>query len=71
MTATRQRNWVSTTVTSEVVELIDQVATNGRSEFLRTGIRLALQSELDNGISDPELELRVLRYLHGSNRSTS
>lgn len=71
MTATRQRNWVSTTVTSEVVELIDQVATNGRSEFLRTGIRLALQSELDNGISDPELELRVLRYLHGSNRSTA
>ena len=70
MTATRQRNWVSTTVSNEVVELIDKVATNGRSEFLRTGIRLALQSELDNGISDPELELRVLRYLHGSNRST-
>lgn len=66
---TVNREWVSTDLPPEYVELVNAVARHSpqfrnRSDLLRTGIRLALEQAALNGIDDPDLELRVLRYLH-------
>lgn len=68
MTAqTPRRAWAATTLSEDELRLVDDVrihAGESRSDFLRQAINLRLSTAVTNGISDPDLELRVLRYLN-------
>lgn len=71
MTAhTPRRAWAATTIPTDIRDLIDEVCVHtgeSRSDFLREAIRLKLNADVNHGLDNPDLELRVLRYLNQRN----
>ena len=68
MTAqTPRRTWAATTLSEDELRLVDDVRIHtgeSRSDFLRQAIRLKLHADVNQGLDDPDLELRLLRYLN-------
>ena len=66
-TRTQRTHWAATTLSTDEMKLVDDVRIHteeSRSDFLRQAIRLKLHADVNQGLDDPDLELRVFRYLN-------